>query len=166
MVKEIQEDHIPADAWIPIFLDMLNEGKQIKISPHGFSMYPYLVSDRDEVILEKPKREYRRGDIVLYRRDTGLYVLHRVHHVSKDHEFYYMLGDSQKTVEGPLRKDQLLAIAVLLIRNGREISVNSFWYRVSYHIWFALRHFRIRIIKLWRWIRRICGKKDDYVMPW
>lgn len=166
MNDKLENDFIPADSWIPVFLEMLKEGKQIKISPHGFSMYPYLVSDRDEVILEAPKREYRRGDIALYRRDTGLYVLHRVHHVSKNHKEYYMLGDSQKNIEGPLRKEQLLAIAVTIIRNHKEISVDSFWYKVSYHLWFTVRIFRVRLIKVWRKIRRIFGKKDTYTMPW
>ncbi len=166
MNDRLENDIIPAVSWIPVFLDLLKAGKQIKISPHGFSMYPYLVSNRDEVILEVPKREYRRGDIVLYRRDTGLYVLHRVHHISRDKKEYYMLGDSQKKIEGPLRKEQLLAITVTILRNQKEISVDSFWYKASYHLWFAVRIFRVRLIKLWRKIRRILRKKETYIMPW
>lgn len=164
MEKHVTKDLIPADSWIPITLDLLAQGKQVKVAPHGFSMYPYLVSDRDEVIIEKPKREYRRGDIALYRRDSGIYVLHRIHHVNCDG--YYMLGDSQRWIEGPLREEQLLAIVVTLIRNGREISVENTWYKLSYRIWLRLRIFRMKLMKTWRLLRKVCGKKDQYEMPW
>ena len=166
MKQELEKDYIPADSWIPVFLDMLKEGKQIKICPEGFSMYPYLIGDRDEVILEMAKHPYHKGDIVLYRRDSGIYVLHRVYRVDKKKDEYYMLGDSQKWIEGPLRRNQLIAIAVTLIRNKKEISVESFWYKVSYKLWLLLRVFRMPLIKSWRKIRTCCGRKDTYSMPW
>lgn len=166
MENILEKDSIPANAWLPVFLELLHQGKQVKLSPHGYSMYPYLISDRDQVILEEPKRKYKRGDVALYRRDSGIYVLHRIHHISKDGTRFYMLGDSQKQIEGPLRQEQMLALAVTLIRNGREISVDSFWYKLSYHLWFRVRFFRIKMIKFWRMVRKICGRKDTYTMPW
>ena len=63
---------------------LLQEGRNINIKPQGYSMYPVLVPDRDEAIIEPLEdRKLKRGDVVLYRRDKnvengGILVLHRI----------------------------------------------------------------------------------------
>lgn len=147
------QDFIRADEWIPVMLEMLKQGKRMRISPHGYSMYPFLRSDQDEVILSCITKPLKRGDVVLYRRDNALYVLHRIHHI--DQQGYYMVGDSQSEIEGPLREDQLLAIMVAFIRGNKTTYVTSRRYRIMACVWLNIRVVRRPIIAVFHWIRRI-----------
>ncbi len=152
------DDFIRADEWVPVMLDMLKAGRKLRISPTGFSMYPFLVSKRDEVILiPADRKELQKGDICLYRRDDSLHVLHRLHHITDDG--YYMLGDSQTWIEGPLRRDQILAVAESIIRKGRQISCDSRKYLFLYRLWMKIRPLRPAIIWCWRKLRLLNRKK-------
>ena len=155
-MMEQSGDHdkmIATDNWISIYLDELKKGKKIKINPFGFSMYPLLVGNRDSLVLDEISRPLKRGDICLYRRDDGKYVTHTVHH--KDNLGTYFLGESQVVVEGPLRDDQILAVAESFIRNGHEYSCDNVVYKFFHEIWIMLRPVRKPLIKIYRFVRRV-----------
>jgi len=145
------KDFIAADEWVPIIAELLKEGKQAVITPSGFSMYPFLMSDKDQVIIEAVNRPLKRRDVVLYRREGGIYVLHRVHHVVRTGEEsrYYMIGDSQNWVEGPLDSNQLIAVAVRFIRKGKELDAKNKGYQFLAEIWLLLRRGRRILIKFY-----------------
>ena len=63
----------------------------------GTSMNPMLVQGRDKVFIKKALPPLNRGDIALYKRRDGSYILHRVHKVYTS--TYAMLGDNHFTVE-------------------------------------------------------------------
>lgn len=130
---------------------LLQEGNNIQIKPQGYSMYPVLVPDRDEAIIEPINgRKLRRGDVVLYRREPqeagGILVLHRIWKC-KENE-YYMVGDNQTEVEGPLRADQMKGIMVGLVQKGKYISVKNPIYCVAVRIWLFFRPLRPAISKM------------------
>lgn len=131
---------------------LLSEGKRIQIHPKGFSMYPLLVPGRDEVILEKtdPKTA-RRGDVLLYRRKEGILVLHRVYR--HDDTGFYMVGDHQKEIEGPLFEEQIRGKMIAFIRRGRWVSERNLWYVLYSRIWLFLRPLRPAIEQLVHKIR-------------
>lgn len=142
---------IPTDEWMPIYLERLGEGQKIKIGPFGFSMYPLLVGNRDSLILHKVDRPLKRGDICLYRRTDGIYVTHTIHHT--DEKGVYFVGESQKEIEGPLKNEQVLAIAESFIRRGKEYSCDNMVYRFFHELWMVLRPFRVGLIKIYRFFR-------------
>lgn len=150
-----REDKIATDEWMPIYLKGIEMGQTVKLTPFGFSMYPLLVGGRDSLLLKKIDRKLKRGDICLYRRDNGIYVTHTVYKV--DDKGTYFLGESQHDIEGPLRDDQILALAEGFIRRGKEHSCDEKSYRFFHEIWLRLRPFRIRLIKIYR---RVFGKSD------
>ena len=120
---------------------LLKSGQTIQLFPQGYSMYPLLVPDRDEVILSPlPDRPLRRGDVALYRRDTGILVLHRICRCKEDG--YYMVGDNQVQVEGPLRKEQVIGIMSGFVRKGKLFSSDDLWYRILSRIWLVMRPVR------------------------
>ena len=120
---------------------LIKSGQSVQLYPQGYSMYPLLVPGRDEVILSPlPARPLRRGDVALYRRDTGILVLHRICRCKKDG--YYMVGDNQVQIEGPLRKEQLIGIMTGFVRKGKLFSVSSPCYRILAGIWLAMRPLR------------------------
>lgn len=113
---------------------ILSEGKSVQFPPTGYSMYPMFIPGRDEAIVSPlTKRDLRRGDVVLYRRDESILVLHRICRINK--QGLYMVGDNQFEVEGPLRPDQVKGILTAFIRNKKTVSVRNPIYLISAHIW-------------------------------
>lgn len=148
---------ILADEWVPFFLEQIKSGKKLVIEPQGNSMYPFLIDGRDSVVLELPNGSLKKGDVCLYRRDNGIYVLHRIHHKNK--KGYYMLGDSQTWIEGPLKEEQIIAVVHTMIRKGKEIKRERFSYRLCYRLWMIVRPVRPFFIRCWLMIRRISGEE-------
>ena len=72
-------------------------------------------------------------DVVLYRRDRSILVLHRIDKITE--EGFFMVGDNQWEIEGPLRSDQIIGKLVAFVRNGREISAQNPFYRFLSSVW-------------------------------
>lgn len=148
-----EEMQVCADEWIPEFICMLEKGMKVKIAPQGGSMLPLLDGKKDEVILGKVEKILIPGDVVLYRRETGRYVLHRIHHIKEDG--FYMIGDSQTWIEGPIEKNQIIAVAEEFVRKGKIIKCTDFSYRVWKKVWLKLRKSRPVWIHIWWRIHKI-----------
>lgn len=132
---------------------LLDEGNTVEIHPHGFSMWPCITSPADSVLIE-PLRDSppKTNDIILYRRSSGLLVLHRLCRVRKDG--YYFSGDNQTELEGPLDADQLLGIVTVIRRKGHTFHVTNPIYRFLSRSWLILRPVRHKISRplgiIWR----------------
>lgn len=152
------DDKIPAVQWSSAIIPFLDEGHQLKIPLSGLSMFPLIVGGRDEAVLSAvQRRELRRGDIVLYVQADGTHVLHRIHHI-KNNEFY-MLGDAQTWIEGPIRRESILAVAVAVIRKGKTISCKRMDYRAFSALWLLVRPLRPAVMHVAIRLRRMLGHK-------
>lgn len=120
---------------------LLLQGSAVQFKPQGYSMYPLFVPGRDQAVVAPvdPGR-LKRGDVVLYRRDESILVLHRIWKHTGDQ--FYLVGDNQKEIEGPLRPDQMRGILVEIIRNGKRFSVKNPIYRILSALWLRLRPLR------------------------
>ena len=117
---------------------LLAQGQTIQVQPQGYSMYPMFVPGRDEAIIGPVQiAPLKRGDVVLYRRESGILVLHRICRVRKDG--FYMVGDNQSEVEGPLQGTQIKGILTGFIRKGKYRSVKNPVYRLASRMWLFLR---------------------------
>lgn len=126
--------------------ELLSKGNHIQIHPEGYSMYPMFIPGRDQAIIAPSDTfKLKKGHVVLYRRDESILVLHRICKI-KNNEFY-LVGDNQMAVEGPLRRDQIKGVLISFIRNGRHISINNPIYIITSRIWLILRPIR-RIFQL------------------
>ncbi len=133
---------------------LLSEGKTIQIRPNGYSMYPLFVPGRDEAVIAPVDTvRLKRGDVVLYRREKSILVLHRIWKC-KNGEFY-LVGDNQRQVEGPLRADQMRGVLVGVIRKGRYFPVENRIYKILSGVWLALRPLRPVLSKAAAWGKRI-----------
>lgn len=136
---------------------LLRDGNIIRIKPQGFSMYPLFIPGRDEALIQQvPVTTLRRGDVALYRRDQGILVLHRIVRVT--YEGYYMTGDNQYEIEGPLRPDQFKGKLIAFVRNGKEISVKNPLYRFLSSLWLLMLPVRPLCFKLTAFLRRLRSK--------
>lgn len=137
--------------------EILDSGMAVQIKPQGYSMYPVIVPGRDEAVVQKADPgKLKRGDVALYRRDGSILVIHRIYR--KNEKGFYMVGDNQTEIEGPLRPDQIKGKMITLIKNGREIDVNSLIYRIPCSIWLFMRPIRrpvsLAAATVKRWIKK------------
>ena len=120
---------------------LLKDGSAIQLKPQGYSMYPLFHPGRDEAIIEAyPIDQLRRGDVILYRRGQGILVLHRICRITSDG--FYLVGDNQTEIEGPLRPDQIRGKMTSVVRGGKSFSVSHPLYRVLSSLWLFLRPIR------------------------
>ena len=135
--------------YVSVLREIAEEGKVVSMLIAGSSMAPFLCHNRDYIYFTKPERELRRGDMVFYQRDSGQYVMHRIYRVK--HEGYYMVGDAQTQIEGPLRRDQIFAVITQVKRDGKMIRPGDFWWEFFEHIWIRIVPAR-RIVTALYWM--------------
>ena len=146
--KSVSSTHFSID-----IEQLLADGKTIKIKPQGYSMYPLFVPGRDEACIERTDfSSLKRGDVILYRRDKSILVLHRIWKITGDS--FYMVGDNQTEIEGPLRADQVRGKLTGFVRNGKFVDVKNPIYRFSSSLWLFLRPLRPCFWKLMSFLRK------------
>lgn len=122
-------------------VDLINCGKTVSVQITGNSMAPFLYHMRDTVFMRAFTQEPKEGDICLFQRDNGQYVIHRIYKIQK--EGYAFLGDGQTEVEKGIRREQILAQVFQVKRKGKMQKEGTFW-------WFFFRHIWIHMIGLRR----------------
>ena len=67
------------DEMMPVIREKLDAGGEVRLPASGRSMTPLFRDGKDTVILEAAdKKGLKKYDMILYRRDNGQYVLHRI----------------------------------------------------------------------------------------
>ncbi len=137
--------------YISSLLELIRQGEEVGLPIAGSSMTPFLGDGRDQVFIRRPDRPLKRGDVVLYRRDNGDYVLHRIHRVRKagNSATYDIVGDAQSRVETGVRADQILAVATRAKRKGEIIEPNSFYWWFFQNVWIGIVPLRRPVLGLY-----------------
>lgn len=136
---------------LPVILQQLKDGGTVRFHPSGISMQPMLYQGRDEVVLAPLPEQVKKYDVILFRRDNGQFVLHRV---VKAGESYTFCGDNQVKLEPGVRREQMIARVSAFYRRGRRIACSSFGYGLYCRLWVGIRPLRhVWRTFLWR-IRR------------
>ena len=117
-------------------LGLLEEVTAVPLVVSGSSMTPFLAPGRDSVYLSAISEALRPGDVVLYRRDNGRYVLHRILRVNGDS--YTMVGDAQTVPEPGIRREQILAIVTAVRRKGKLLQKGSFRWAFFQRVWIRM----------------------------
>ena len=124
----------------PIIAQTVNAGGTVELTATGHSMLPLLL-DRVSRVKLTAIREPKYGDVVLYRRDNGTYVLHRIVKCCADGT-YTMCGDAQTALEPKLRRDQMIAVVQSFARRRRWRDCRAVTYQLWWRIHVADRPFR------------------------
>ena len=146
---------LPTSAMLDDYARLLREEPRITSLPlvvSGSSMNPFLVNGRDTVHLARLTRPVRRGDILLYRRGNGDYVLHRVWKAGPDS--CTMVGDNQQELEPGIGYDQIAAIVIAAERKGKRMVPGCFWWEFFEKVWIRLLPLRPA---LWRLYSVFCA---------
>lgn len=139
----------------PLLEEVLKNGGTVELTVTGNSMWPMLLHKVSRVRLA-PANDLKTGDIPLYRRDNGAFVLHRI--VATDNGSYICCGDNQWHLERSLRTDQMIAVVTDFCRRNRWISVQNQAYRIYWHMWLVMRPLRRLVFGGWRRLRYIVKK--------
>lgn len=135
------------------FEEELERSGKLIYTTVGVSMNPLIKQDRDLSIIEKPKGRLKKFDVALYKRANGQYVLHRVVKVLEDG--YVILGDNCCSKEYNIKESQILGVLTSLVRNGKEIDLNSFGYKLYVRARYAHYPVRVIIFKTKRFLRKL-----------
>lgn len=116
--------------------EMIRNGEAVSIPISGYSMNPFLADKRDHVLVKRPDRPLKRGDIVLYRRRNGQYILHRIWKIRSDG--YYIVGDGQTKIEGPIKPQQIIGRVEKIRRKGQWIDETDPLWRFFERVWIRI----------------------------
>ena len=145
-------NQIDTRAYVSVLKELVSEGQQVGMAIAGTSMEPFLKDRRDEIYFQKPWRELKPGDMVFYQRKNGQYVMHRI--CRRRGREYYMAGDHQTSLEGPLTEDQIFAAVFSVKRNGKILTEKSLAWKFYAGFWRYLRPVRRMTEKA----RRLLGR--------
>ena len=104
----------------PIFRAVLEGGGVFTLKPRGNSMRPTIIPGRDSVSLVRPDGPASLYDILLYKRQDGSFVLHRVAAVEKDGS-YTMCGDYQVILERGVRDEDVIGVVSVIHQPGGDL---------------------------------------------
>jgi len=131
---------LPNDVLIPEIGRLLSEGREVVMKPKGNSMLPFIVEDRDSVVLKK-LGSTGIGDIVL-ASTGGRYVLHRI--IGKDGGRIVLMGDGNIKGTEACEEGDVLGTVIRIERGGRTIKPGKA------ALWRALRPVRRYMLAIYR----------------
>lgn len=147
---------VPMSALTPLMKEILRGGGSVEITVTGRSMEPMLHDRVSRVRLRAP-RELKRGDLPLYRRANGHYVLHRV--TGAGAERVTCCGDAQWVLEPNIARGQIVAVMEAFDRKGgRWVSADSALYGVYWRVWLTIRPLRHLAVGGMRRVKRLLAK--------
>ena len=119
----------------------------------GNSMSPFLIHGRDTIYLSRLTRPVKRGDVLLYQRYSGAYILHRVYKIESDS--FTMVGDAQTELEPGIRPEQVIAIMSSAERKGKKQAPGSFWWEFFEKVWIRMVPLRPIVRKVYTAVSRL-----------
>lgn len=125
----------------PLIAEGIKSGSTYRFYPKGKSMLPLIKEGTDSVILSSVA-DLKKGDIVLYRRENGMFVIHRI--IMCDNTFT-MCGDNQCTLEKGIKEDQILAKVTAIYKKEKLLNLDNKSY-LFYVKCLALRRFIIKTV--------------------
>jgi hypothetical protein len=147
---------LPMEELLPILSAQLESGGRATLVVTGNSMYPTFRNRADAVYLIPVKHSLKKGDLILYRRGNGQYVLHRIVTKPKNGSFF-CTGDNQWVLE-TVTNEQVLALVDGFIRSGKTCSVQNRQYHTWVAVWVWLRPVRRPILALGKAFGRLRRK--------
>ena len=144
---------IPMQELAELIEIQLKQGGRAELTVTGSSMHPLFCSRKDRVILIT--RPVKKPDIILYRRDNGAYILHRI--VRKKKDVFIVTGDNQWQLE-EVRPDQVLAVVDGWYHKGKYHTPHELWYKLYVCFWVGFLPLRRPILALRRRLGKLVRK--------
>jgi len=132
---------------IPELARLLAEGKEVRFTPSGVSMRPFIEGDKDSVVLEPVRNQPRRGDIILAQVETlcgrQTYVLHRM--VRMEGDAFVLQGDGNLCGEERCLRSEIIGrVKLIESPKGRHKPLTRG------RLWYLLKPLRKWLLKIYR----------------
>ena len=118
----------------------------------GDSMMPLLRQDRDLLVIRAVTAPLKKNDVVLFKRENGAYVLHRIIKVC-GMGMYRICGDNRDYAE-PVPEEWIIGILTEIIRDGQHITMQDPSY-LQYMKKLPARRFRLKLRHYFKKIKSI-----------
>lgn len=141
--------------YVSMLRELTEEGREVNMLIAGNSMSPFLVHNRDSILFRKPDRALKCGDMVFYQRRNGQFIMHRIWKVKP--EGYYIVGDAQIEIEGPVSREQIFAVVTKVKRKDKWCGPGNFWWEFFEHVWIHMVSVRRTVFKIYSCIRKFVG---------
>lgn len=132
-MSEMIKEKLPMEQLIRIIDLQLENGGTASLTVTGNSMMPMLHNEKDVVYLQRPERCIRKNELILFRRTTGKYVLHRAISVKEDGSLI-CCGDNQCWPE-EITQEQVVALVTGFSRRGKRHEVTERGYHAYVAVW-------------------------------
>ena len=151
LLSDLPVKQVDTEKYLTDLCELIGQGHEVSIPVVGSSMTPFLGDGRDRVFARAPSRPVRRGDIVLYRRRNGDFILHRVYrvHGRGDAAAFDLVGDAQDRIERNIQRDQIFAVVTRARRKGKLIEPGGVYWWFFQFIWIRLVPVRSLLIRLY-----------------
>lgn len=127
-------------SYLDTVCELLGAGhSHVPVNIAGTSMTPFL-DPGDTVFLNLPNGAVEKGDVILFQRPGGQYVLHRVVGISPDGTLE-LLGDAQLRSE-PVRPDRVRAVVTGVRRGDKLLGPDSLRWRFFRGPWQRIHRLR------------------------
>ena len=131
---------------------MLQSGNSVTLRAKGNSMLPFIVGERDTVVLQKAEA-FAVGSVVLACLPGNRYVLHRVYKMEGEH--LVLMGDGNLHATECCRREDVAGVVVKMVRDGRVIDITSSSERFRAALWRRLLPVRRYLLFVYRgWMMR------------
>ena len=128
---------------------LISEGKTVSIIGKGYSMNPFIMHMRDQLILGPWKDEdIRKGAVVLVKDTRGCYVVHRI--IKREGDRITLMGDGNIGITETAYIKDVIALMHGCTKKGRTYSVKSLRWRLYSWFWKILTPVRRYPLALWR----------------
>ena len=144
---------------VPELARLLAEEKEVRFTPSGNSMRPFIEGNRDSVILAPLTRSPRRGDILLVGATQPggqtTYVLHRLVRIAHDEhgELLVLQGDGNLRGEETCRRSDIIGrVRRIESPKGRAklLTRGRLWHALLPIRGFLLKIYRHTVVPLYR----------------
>lgn len=153
--------NLPMSEMVEMIKEVVSTDGEFRLYPRGTSMLPLIVEGKDSVILTKPSL-LCVGDIVLYIRENGQYVLHRIVKIKGNNLF--LCGDNQTDIETGVTTNEVIAKVTAVYKGdirieGNTAGISNYLFKLKLKRIFKPTLMRIkRVAKdptlIWRKLRR------------
>lgn len=147
-MNKMQKRVVDVDIYMPVLREVLEQGKEVPLLITGNSMSPFLVHQRDEILISPPDGSWKKGDMAFFQRKNGHYVMHRILRVNSEGDCFF-IGDGQMLVEGPIAPGQIFGKITAVKRKGKWIRPGKFWWEFFEHVWLNVIPLRPLLRKLY-----------------
>jgi signal peptidase I len=104
---------------------LLSMGCSLRFRATGKSMYPTIRDGEVVTVVPVARAEIRRGDIVLYRSETGV-IAHRVERVRRNSGriiCLHLRGDASDSCDRPVQPEHVLGRVQAVERSGQQLNL-------------------------------------------